>query len=469
MSTNAAASPTTATNEMLELKSRLKSTWMAGNYDVFSRYMEPDAQLFYRRIGAQPGQQFLDVGCGAGQLALVAARAGATVTGCDISTNWLERARERAELERLIVRFDEGDAEALPYADGQFDVVASLLGAMFAPQPDLVASELVRVCRPGGTIAMANWTAKGFVGQMFKLISKYIAPNGMPSPLLWGDEGVVRERFSKGILNVRCTPRFYQFEYPFPPETVVEFFRENYGPMNRAFACLDQEQQAHLKAELVALWSSNNRAEGNGTLVDAEYLEVIAHRGGVTSEISTGRYGKPKHSSRRAELLADRIEEGAARLEEFAQRLTDAEWNTPVIEGGKPGRTVGVITHHVATVYPVEIELAQAIAGGIAVAHVTWDVVNHMNGKHAIEKVNPSKTETLDLLCKNSAAAAAAVRNLTDADLDRAAPFSLSYGAPVTAQFVIEDHALRHSWHHLARMRKVVGKAGINPTSPLLQ
>lgn len=469
MSTNAAASPTSATNEMLQLKTRLRATWMAGNYDVFSRYMEPDAQLFYRRIGTQPGQQFLDVGCGAGQLALVAARAGATVTGCDISTNWLERARERAALERLNVHFEEGDAEALPYADGQFEVVASLIGAMFAPQPDLVASELMRVCRPGGTIAMANWTAQGFVGQMFKLISKYIAPSGMPSPLLWGDEAVVRERFSKGMLGVRCTPRFYQLEYPFPPETVVEFFRENYGPMTRAFACLDSEQQAQLKAELVALWTSNNRSEGNNTLVDAEYLEVIAHRGGVTAEISTGRYGKPRHSSRRAELLADRIEEGAARLEDFAQRLTNAEWNMQATEGGKAGRTVGVIIHHVATVYPIEIELAQAIASGRAVTQVTWDVVGQLNGQHAVEKADPSKTETLDLLRKNSAAAAEVVRTFTDADLDRAAPFSLSYGAPVTAQFVIEDHALRHSWHHLAKIRKVVGQAGLNPFSTLNQ
>jgi SAM-dependent methyltransferase len=453
--------------EISQLKTRLKATWMAGNYDVFSRYMESDAKLFFRRIGVQPGQRFLDVGCGAGQLALVAARAGAQVTGCDISTNWLERARQRAALEGLNVRFEEGDAEALPYTDGHFDVVASLIGAMFAPQPDLVASELVRVCRPGGTIAMANWTARGFVGQMFKLISKYIAPNGMPSPLLWGDETAVRERLHSGTSKLRCTSRFYQLEYPFPPETVVEFFRENYGPMTRAFASLDPGQQAQLKAELVSLWAGANRAEGNGTLVDAEYLEVIGQRSESATDISLGRFGKSKHSIRRADSLADRIEEGAARLEDFAQALTEAEWNTCVMESGKPGRTVGVIVHHVATVYPIEVELAQAIAAGNAVTHVTWGAVNHMNGEHALQKANPSKSETLDLLRKNSTAAAAMVRNFTDADLDRAAPFSLSYGAPVTAQFVIEDHALRHSWHHLAAIRKAVGQTGLNPTSPL--
>jgi ubiquinone/menaquinone biosynthesis C-methylase UbiE len=458
MSTNAAASPTTATDVITQLKTRLKATWMAGNYDVFARYMEPDAQLFFRRIRVQPGKQLLDVGCGAGQLALIAARAGAQVTGCDISTNWLERARERAALEHLEAKFEEGDAEALPYADGQFDVVTSLFGAMFAPRPELVAPELVRVSRPGGIIAMANWTANGFIGKMFKLISKYIAPNGMPSPLLWGDETVVRQRFEKGTSNLRVTRRFYQFEYPFPPETVVEFFRENYGPMSRAFASLDAEAQSQLKAELVALWASNNRGEGNGTIVDAEYLEVIASRCELATDISTGRQSRQKQQSRRAELLADRIEEGAIRLAEFAQQLTDHEWNTPLIEGGVEGRTVGVIVHHVASMYPIEIELTQAIAGGNAVTQVTWDVVHQVNAKLAAENPSPTKDQALDLLRKNSTEAANAVRNMSDAELDRAAPFSLSYAAPVTAQFVIEDHALRHSWHHLACIRKTLSR-----------
>jgi ubiquinone/menaquinone biosynthesis C-methylase UbiE len=456
MSTNAAASPTV--NDITQLKTRLKTTWMTGNYDVFARYMEPDAQLFYKRIDVQPGEQLLDVGCGAGQLALIAARAGARVTGCDISINWIERARERAALGHLDVHFEEGDAEDLPYADGQFDVVASLIGAMFAPRPDLVASELVRVCRPGGKIAMANWTAHGFVGQMFKLIAKYIAPGGMPSPLLWGDEAVVRERLGKATTNLRCTPRFYQFEYPFPPERVVEFFRENYGPIRRAFASLAPEEQAQLKAELVALWAAANRSEIGGTLVDAEYLEIIGHRSDVTTDISTGRLCKLGHHSRRAGLLADRIEEGAARLEEFARHLSEAEWNMPIIEGGKPGRTVGVVVHHVASMYPIEIGAAQKIAGGQPVTQITGDLVDSLNEKHASEQANPSKAETFVLLRENSRQGADAVRNMTDAELDRAAPFSLSFGAPVTAQFVIEDHALRHSWHHLARIRKAVGQ-----------
>jgi len=154
MSANAKAVQTN--QEFDELKSRLKTTWMTGDYDLFSRFMQKDAEQFFQRLGLTPGIRLLDVGCGAGQLALIAARAGARVVGCDISTNWLEKARERAAAEGLNVTFEEGDAEALPYQDGEFDVVASLIAAMFAPRPDLVAAELTRVCRPGGMIAMGN-------------------------------------------------------------------------------------------------------------------------------------------------------------------------------------------------------------------------------------------------------------------------------------------------------------------------
>jgi len=147
---------------------------------------------------------------------------------------------------------------------------------MFAPRPDLVASELVRVCRPGGMIAMANWTAGGFIGQMLKAIAKQIAPSGMPSPVLWGDEATVRDRLRDGIADLRFARRTYHFEYPFPPSAVVEFFRVNYGPMSRAFASLDGQRQDELRNELVSLRSTHNTAAGDATKVDAEYLEVIA-------------------------------------------------------------------------------------------------------------------------------------------------------------------------------------------------
>jgi uncharacterized damage-inducible protein DinB len=159
--------------------------------------------------------------------------------------------------------------------------------------------------------------------------------------------------------------------------------------------------------------------------------------------------------SQRAKALAARIEEGAAGLATFAEQLSDAEWRTPV---PRDGRTIGVVVHHVASVYPIEIDLARTIAGGKAVADVTWEVVAELNAKHAREHAGVKKAEALDLLRRNSQQAAAAVRAFSDAELDRAAPFSLSFHAPVTAQFVVEDHALRHSWHHLARIRGALGR-----------
>jgi ubiquinone/menaquinone biosynthesis C-methylase UbiE len=276
---NATATETQTSKEFDQLKNRLKATWMTGDYDLFSRFMEKDAEQFFRRLGVMPGTRLLDVGCGAGQLALIAARAGARVTACDIATNWLENARARAAADRLEITFEEGDAESLPYGDGQFDAVVSLIGAMFAPRPERVAAELTRVCRPGGMIAMANWTPTGFIGQMFKVIAGHIAPSGMPSPVLWGDEATVRDRLREGIAELKFARHIYHFDYPFSPEAVVEFFRANYGPMSRAFASLDANGQGKLRSELVSLWSAHNDAVGNTTQVGAEYLEVIATRG----------------------------------------------------------------------------------------------------------------------------------------------------------------------------------------------
>ena len=273
---NATATAIQTSGDAGELKIRLKKTWMAGDYDRFARYLEKSARVFFERLGVKPGMRVLDVACGAGQLALMAARAGAEVAACDIATNWLARGRARAAAEGLEIAFEEGDAESLPYGDAQFDVVMSAIGAMFAPRPDMVAAELRRVCRPGGMIAMANWTPGGFVGQMFQTISRHIAPSGMPAPVLWGDEPTVRDRFREGLSDLKLTRRLYDFAYPFGPDAVVEFYRVNYGPMSRAFASLDPAGQADLRDELVQLWSTHNRADGGRTRVDAEYLEVIA-------------------------------------------------------------------------------------------------------------------------------------------------------------------------------------------------
>jgi SAM-dependent methyltransferase len=269
---------TAITTEFVSLKARLKKTWMAGDYDRFSRYMDGSARDFYERLNVAPGSQLLDVACGSGTLALIAAREGLEVTGVDIASNLVERARARAKAENLRARFEEADAEALPFEDASFDVVVSLIGAMFAPRPENVAEELLRVCSPGGTIAMANWTAEGFVGQMFKSISKFIAPSGMPSPLLWGDEATVRERLGAGLSELSLESRFYTFSYPFPPSEVVEFFQLNYGPVKQAFASLDADGRERLRYELETLWSAHNRAGAGCTTVFAEYLEVIGTR-----------------------------------------------------------------------------------------------------------------------------------------------------------------------------------------------
>jgi hypothetical protein len=178
-------------------------------------------------------------------------------------------------------------------------------------------------------------------------------------------------------------------------------------------------------------------------------MSTIATETQTTDEVKT-------RNSIRAAALADRIEEGAELLAKFAEALTDEEWKFPVTSQDR--RPVGVIVHHVANMYPIEIGAVQAIAGGNAVTDVTWEVVAQINAKHAEENVNVTKTEAVELLRKNSRDAAEAIRKLTDAELDTAAPFSLSFGAPVTAQFVIEDHPLRHAWHHLYRIRKALGR-----------
>ncbi len=269
----------TQPTEMEILKARLKSMWMAGDYGHFARYLEPGATPFFQTLRIEPGQRVLDVACGAGQLSLPAARAGAIVTGVDIATNLIGQARNRAAEAGETISFEEGDAEALAFQDASFDLVFSLIGAMFAPRPDRVASEMLRVCRPGGRIVMGNWTPGGFIGQMFKLSGAHVPPPaGIPSPVLWGDEATVRARFDTGLTDLSLTRRLYALDYPFPPAEVVEFFRTFYGPTNRAFAALDEAAQLALRRDLEAHWSAANRADAGATRVEAEYLEVVGIR-----------------------------------------------------------------------------------------------------------------------------------------------------------------------------------------------
>ena len=260
------------------LKSQLRRIWNTGDYDRLSRYLQIGAEAFYRRLAVPPGSRLLDVACGSGELALIAARNGVDATAIDIAESLVERARERARVDGLSARFHEADAEDLPFADATFDIVTSVAGAMFAPRPAVVAQELLRVCRRGGIVAMANWTPQGFIGQLFRTISNSVAPSGMREPVLWGNETEVRALLGSGVSSLELTRRNTVLNLPFPPDEVVRFFRQYHGPVNRAFASLNRAGRMNLHAEMEALWSTHNLAHGGFTKVDAEWLEVVAER-----------------------------------------------------------------------------------------------------------------------------------------------------------------------------------------------
>ena len=178
------------------LKTQMRAIWMAGDFGMIARHTAKEAEEFVSRLPIQRGARVLDVACGTGNTAIPEARAGALVTGVDIASNLLAQARQRAKQEGLEITFTEGDAERLSYPDASFDAVVTMFGAMFAPRPELVAAEMLRVCRPGGLIAMANWTPTGFVGRTFAATAKHAPPPpGLPAPVLWGDEATVRQRF----------------------------------------------------------------------------------------------------------------------------------------------------------------------------------------------------------------------------------------------------------------------------------
>jgi SAM-dependent methyltransferase len=263
--------------ELAELKQRLRASWMAGDFGQIARLNAAEAESFIARIHLKPGMKVLDVACGTGNQSIPAARTGAQITGLDIAPNLLEQARERAQQENLNIEFIEGDAENLPYPAGQFDVVLSMFGAMFAPRPEVVASELKRVCRPGGLVAMGNWTPEGFVGQMFKLTARHAPPPpGMLPPSLWGVEKVVAERLGGPGVRLQTSKQELLFDYPFGPGDAVAFFRKYFGPTQTTFARLDQAAQKALAEDLTAHWAKNNLGDANHTLIKAEYLEVHA-------------------------------------------------------------------------------------------------------------------------------------------------------------------------------------------------
>jgi ubiquinone/menaquinone biosynthesis C-methylase UbiE len=261
------------------VKTRQKATWESGDFGQIARTIENVAEEFMARQPLRSGAQVLDAACGTGNLAVVAARRGCVVNGIDIASNLIGQARTRAAGEGLRIDYKEGDAEALPFADGQFDLVVSMFGVMFAPRPSVVAAELRRVTKPGGQVALANWTPEGFIGKMFNIFKAHLPPPpaGVPSPMGWGDEATVRSRLSHAFTEVRLTRRIALMRYPFPPAETVEFFRQYYGPTQKAFSSLDASAQAALRRDLVELQTNNNTAPNPySTEVAAEYLEVAA-------------------------------------------------------------------------------------------------------------------------------------------------------------------------------------------------
>ncbi len=271
---------TQITPEMETLKGKLRDTWIAGDFGEIARGIEDGAEEFIERLDLKRGDRVLDVACGTGNLAIPAARRGAEVVGVDIAPNLIESAVSRAEHNGVECRFDVGDAEDLPYEDESFDVVMTMFGAMFAPRPDVTATELIRVTRPGGLIVMANWTPEGPTGQMFRIGAKHVPPPpGMPSPLMWGTEEAVRERLSDDrIADLRFYRRKIMFAFPMAPDAVVEHFRQYFGPTKKAFDSLDAAGKEALRNDLAQFWTEINIATDGSTLGESEYLEVRAIR-----------------------------------------------------------------------------------------------------------------------------------------------------------------------------------------------
>lgn len=253
--------------------------WMAGNFCVLAHYFEPGAMKFLARLQITPGLHMLDVACGSGKLALPAARAGAHVTGIDTADSLIADAVARATAEDLPAHFDEGSADDLPYEDESFDLVVSLIGAMFTPRPQQVAAEMVRVCRVGGHIVMGNWTPQGAMGKMLGIIARYSPlPPGMSPPALWGDEETVRDRFNHGVTGMDLKRRLYPIHYPFSVPEMVEFYRVHYHPAQQAFQSLDAQGQAALRRELEQHWTAHNHSTDGLVHIMAEYLEIHMQR-----------------------------------------------------------------------------------------------------------------------------------------------------------------------------------------------
>lgn len=273
------SSPTVAAPlDFAAIKARQRATWSTGDYAVVGATLQIVAETLCAAVDLRPGERVLDVATGSGNTALAAARCFAEVTGVDYVPALLARGRERAAAERLPVDFRDGDAEALPFADASFDVVLSTFGVMFAPDQRRAAAELLRVCRPGGRIGLANWTPAGVLGESFRVIAGHVAPPaGLEPAVSWGDERHLRQLFGPAAASLRCTTRDFVFRYR-SFEHWLDLFRTYYGPVHKTFAALDAAGQAALTADLRQMLARRNRS-GDATLVyPGEYLEVVILR-----------------------------------------------------------------------------------------------------------------------------------------------------------------------------------------------
>jgi len=269
---------THAQPDLTAVKTRQHAAWSSGDYAVIGTTLAITGEMLCEAVDLRPGQRVLDVAAGNGNATVAAARRWADVTSTDYVAALLERGRAKAEAERLPVTFQEADAEDLPFDDGSFDVVLSVFGVMFTPNQEQAAQELLRVCRPGGTIGLANWTPESFIGNVFRTIGKYIPPApGVNSPALWGTEQRLRELFGAGISELKINRRHFVFRYR-SDEHFLEVFRTYYGPVLKAFAALDAAGQAGLAHDLTDLMQRFNRGGAGTSAVPSEYLEVVATR-----------------------------------------------------------------------------------------------------------------------------------------------------------------------------------------------
>jgi len=265
------------TADLTALKARQQAAWSSGDYALIGTTLQIVGEELCEALDIRSGQKVLDVAAGNGNASLAAARRWCEVVATDYVPVLLERARERAAAERLEIEFREADAEALPFADGSFDVVVSIFGVMFTPDQDRAAAEMTRVCKRGGKIGLANWTPDGFIGQLFKTIGKHVPPSGAKSPALWGTQARISELFDPRATSVESTVRNFVFRYRTPAHW-LEVFKTYYGPVLKTFAGLEPAAQAALQRDLLALVDRFNRARDGSMVVPSEYLEIVITR-----------------------------------------------------------------------------------------------------------------------------------------------------------------------------------------------